>query len=286
MRTVLIGLIILTALGLGLVAYQVSLPPQTTIVQAPATQPVSAPPQVAPATRYLVAARPVPAGSLARDEDFRAQDFPAGQVPPGALADTPDNRAQLRGALVRTYLNPRDLVTDEMVMRPRDRGFLAAVLAPGTRAISIPVDSVSGVAGLIWPGDRVDILLVQEFGAESAPNSERVFSEVMLGDVRVIAIDQLIVQGANSADGTAGRLARVVTLQVSEDDAQRIAVGSKLGQFRLTIRAMDPATPPVAAESSVIFSKDVSPTLAHTTTVVGLRVRVIQGDSVGEVTFK
>jgi len=285
MRTVLIGLIILTALGLGLVAYQVSLPPPTVTVQVPAPQPnTPAPP--APVTRYLVAARPVPAGSLARDEDFRAQDFPAGQVPPGALADTPDNRANLRGALVRTYLNPRDPVTEEMVMRPRDRGFLAAVLAPGTRAISIPVDPITGVAGLIWPGDRVDILLVQEFAADNAPASQRVFSEVMLGDVRVIAIDQLIVQGANSADGTAGRLARVVTLQVSEDDAQRIAVGSRLGQFRLTIRAMDPPTTPVAADSSVIFSKDVSPTLAHTTTVVGLRVRVIQGDSVGEVTFK
>ena len=51
------------------------------------------------------------------------------------------------------------------VLRPRDRGFLAAVLAPGTRAVSIAVDPVSGVGGLIWPGDRVDVILTQEIPA-------------------------------------------------------------------------------------------------------------------------
>jgi pilus assembly protein CpaB len=283
MRSMLIGLIILAALGLGFVAYQVSQPVQVPVANAPHEAVPVPVPQV---NRYLVAARPVSAGTLVRDEDFRAQDFPASQVHEGAILDTPDNRTQLRGALVRTYINARDLVTQDMVLRPRDRGFLAAVLAPGMRAISIPVDPISGVAGLIWPGDRVDILLVQEFGVESAPAAQRLFSEVMMADVRVIAIDQLIVQGANSADGSAGRLARVVTLQVSEDDAQRIAVGSRLGQFRLTIRSAEQPPAPAAPESAVIFGKDVSPTLAHTNTVVGLRVRVIQGDSVGEVTFK
>lgn len=284
LRMVVIGLILLTAAGLGLVAWQLVTPPTTqVVVQQPQQE---APPPAPTSGRFLAAARAIPAGTLVRDEDFRSQEMAMNAVPEGALADTPEMRAQIRGALVRDYIDPRTLVTANMVLRPRDRGFLAAVLAPGTRAVSIPVDQVSGVAGLIWPGDRVDLLLIQESGIEGAPASQRVFSEIMLADVRVIAIDQLIVQGASSADGTTGHLARVVTLQVTDDEAQRIAVGSRLGRLQLTIRAAEPPPVPVTAESGVVFGRDVSPTLANASTVVVNRVRVIQGDTIGEVTFK
>ncbi len=282
LRMIVLMLILLTAVGLGLVAWQLVTPPTQVTVQAPTP---TAPP--APTSgRFLAAARPIPAGTLLRDEDLRAQEMALNAAPEGAVADTPDNRAQVRGALVRTYVDAKTVMTQDMMLRPRDRGFLAAVLAPGTRAVSIAVDQVSGVAGLIWPGDRVDLLLVQESGLEGAPSSQRIFSEIMMADVRVIAIDQLIVQGASSADGTTGHLARVITLQVTEEEAQRIAVGSRLGRIQLTIRAAEPLPTPVAAEGGAIFARDVSPTLANASTVVVNRVRVIQGESVGEVTFK
>ena len=283
LRMIVLGLILLTAAGLGMVAWQIVSPPTQIVVQQQA-QPVAPP---APTSgRFLVAARAIPAGTLIRDDDFRPQDMALTAVPEGAIADTPENRLQIRGAMVRTYVDQKAVVTVEMVLRPRDRGFLAAVLAPGTRAVSISVDPVSGVAGLIWPGDRVDLILVQESGIEGAPLSQRIFSEIMLADVRVIAIDQLIAQGASSADGTTGHLARVVSLQVTDEEAQRIAVGTRLGRLQLTIRASEPPPVPVAAESGVIFGRDVSPTLANASTVVVNRVRVIQGDSIGEVTFK
>jgi pilus assembly protein CpaB len=281
-RMLVLGLILLTAAGLGLVAWQLAQPPVQVAV-APAQAPVPAAPV---SGKYLAAARAIPAGTLIRDEDFRSQDVALNAVPEGAITDTPDNRTQVRGALMRSYIDARTVVTSEMMLRPRDRGFLAAVLAPGTRAVSISVDPVSGVAGLIWPGDRVDLILVQESAVEGAPASQRIFSEIMLSDVRVIAIDQLIVQGASSADGTTGHLARVVTLQVSEEEAQRIAVGSRLGRLQLTIRAAEPLPAAATAESGVIFGRDVSPTLANASTVVVNRVRVIQGENVGEVTFK
>lgn len=281
LRMLVLGLILFTAIGLGVVAYQlVQPPPQTAVPQQLAPAPVAS------TGRFLVAARGVPAGTLIRDDDFRPQDVPLANLPEGALADTPDNRVQIRGALVRTYIDQRDVVTAAMVLRPRERGFLAAVLAPGSRAVSIPVDPISGVAGLIWPGDRVDLILVQESAVEGASAAQRIFSEVMLADVRVIAIDQLLVQGASSADGTTGHLARVITLQVTEEEAQRVAVGTRLGRLQLTIRAADPAPANSVSESTVVFSRDVSPTLANASTVVVNRIRVIQGDSVGEVTFK
>jgi len=275
-------LIILTAAGLGMVAYMSIQPPQVQVVQAPA--PSQPPP---PTTRkILTAARPLPAGTLARDEDFRAVDMPVDKVPEGALPDTPDIRAELRGSLVRNYVEIRQPIMSESILRPRDRGFLAAVLAPGTRAMSLSVDVITGVSGLIWPGDRVDVILVQEFPADIAPLPQRIFSETVMTDLRVVAVDQHIVQGAAAAEGTTGFLARAVTVQVTEDDAQRLAVATRIGRIQLVIRSAEPPPVAVASEPAVVFSGDVSPTIGRRSALVGLKVRVIQGDAATEVSFK
>ena len=63
------------------------------------------------------------------------------------------------------------------VLRPRDRGFLASVLAPDSRAISINVDAESGVSGLIWPGDYVDVVLTQV--NDKADPAHRALSETV-----------------------------------------------------------------------------------------------------------
>ena len=112
-----------------------------------------------PTSGYFVAAHSLPAGTLARDEDFRSA--PSDSVPSGAILDTPDAKIGLRGSLVLRFLDTGSPVTSQDVLRPRDRGFLASVLAPDTRAISINVDPESGVSGLIWPGDYVDVVLTQ-----------------------------------------------------------------------------------------------------------------------------
>jgi len=277
LRLFVLALILLTAAGLGLVAYQVAMPPKVE-VRTEVLQPNVPPP---PKTgKFMVAARAIPAGTLVRDEDFRPADLALDSVPEGALQDTPDNRVQIRGALVRAYMEAKQVASMDVLLRPRDRGFLAAVLAPGTRAVTIPVDAISGVAGLLWPGDRVDLMLVEQHQGTG------LFAEIIMSDLRVIAVDQHIVQGAGASDGSPGLPARVVTFQVTEEEAQRIAVASRMGQIRLVIRAAEPPPVAVTTEPTVIFSRDVSPTLANATTVVGNRVRVIQGESVGEVTFK
>ena len=92
------------------------------------------------------------------------------------------------------------------VLAPRDRGFIANVLREGYRAVAVGVDPVSGVAGLIWPGDHVDILLTQEL--EGAPVARKNLGETVLTDVRVIAIDQDMVQSAPANNAVAGRIVR------------------------------------------------------------------------------
>src|SRR6476620_12053078 len=154
LRLSIIMVLLLATAALGLIAYTMNQP-------KPVVQVTENTPAPAPLVGYLVAARPLPRGTLAREEDFAIRSAPSDSVPTGAIPDTPDAKIGLRGSLVRRFLDTGSPVTSEDVLRPRDRGFLASVLAPGSRAISINVDAESGVSGLIWPGDYVDIVLTQ-----------------------------------------------------------------------------------------------------------------------------
>lgn len=217
-------------------------------------------PQAQEASRtvsVIAAAREVRPGSLLQPADIESIDLEAAQIPQGAVIDTSDARNRLVGGMVRRLLSERDPVLTEDVLRPGDRGFLAAVLAPGTRAVSVGVDAVSGAAGLIWPGDRVDVILTQTLDAPDQAAGRRVAGETVLGDVRVIAVDQVLVQGGQASNITDGHApsSRTITLEVSSRDAARIAVATRLGKLQvvlLSARGQDgaAATPAVQAALS------------------------------------
>ena len=278
-RLIVVVLILTTAVALGLIAVQVTrqgaspAPHQSQALQgAPAPRTVN----------YLVAAHALPAGTLARDEDFGLKSAAPAELPAGALVDSPEIRASLHGALVRRYIDPDMPVTRDDVIRVRDRGFLAAVLEPGTRAISINVDAATGVAGLIWPGDRVDVILTQDIEA-GASIGERIASETVLRDLRVIAVDQDIAQGAEpSAASKSGRVPSTVTLQVTPENADKVAVAQHLGHLSLAVRAIGDGDAELSAQNKPVFSKNVSSVLAGPS---GFTVHVIEGQENKEVVF-
>lgn len=279
LRVIIIGLMMVTAVALGLIGYQIANPTK------PAVTAVAPPPVVKPVTvTYLVAAHPVSPGTLARTEDFTLRSVAPDQLPPGAIVDTDEARATLRGSLVRRYLDTGMPLLATDLMRPRERGFLAAVLAPGTRAVSIGVDPVTGVAGLIWPGDHVDVILTQELEASDQRTSRLVTSETVLTNVRVIAVDQDIAQGAPSNGNAAGRLASTVTIQATTDQAERLAVATRLGRLSLAIRAV--SDDERMEGGSTVSNADVSSATAPKATPVGAHMQVIQGDQRTEVNFR
>jgi pilus assembly protein CpaB len=294
-RMIMAGVLVLAAGGLG-IAFLASRPP------APAPVPVATeeaprpePEVVAPVAKkpMLVAARPLSAGTLVKDEDFVVREVAPDAVPEGALLESEEVRVELRGALLRRYLDAGAVVARGDVLRPRDRGFLAAVLRPGSRAIAVGVDAVTGAAGLIWPGDQVDLILTQEMDASAAPVSRRIVGETVLTNVRVIAVDQHFTQGASAGLMATGgnnqrSVARTVTLEVAPEQAERVAVAERLGKLSLAVRSMEQSaenTPSDAAPTSV-FGADVSPALSRTGHAVGSRIRVIQGGESREVTFR
>jgi pilus assembly protein CpaB len=271
LRLSVAGVMLLAALALGLIIIQVQQPAPVTAQSVPPPLLIS----------YFVAAHQLPPGTLAREEDFTTRAVASADMPRGAIVDTPDARTGLRGSLVRNFLDTGSLVTSADVLRPRDRGFLASVLAPGTRAISVGVDAVTGVSGLIWPGDHVDVVLTQELKNASAAN--RNLGETILSNVRVIAIDQEMVQGAPADNATAGKLARTVTVQATQEQVEKLAVAQHLGRLSLSIRAaLDEAND----AGRMISGGDVSPALSRSDQPEAKTVLVIEGTTSRQVKFQ
>ena len=280
-RVVLFVLMAMALIGFGTVAY-VSLGPGPQKV-------VKGPPQVA----VLVTARPVRAGSLLQPTDIGMKLYVKSEVPKHAQLDTPVNRTLLVGAMIRRSLPVGSPLLPSIIIRPGDRGFLAAVLGPGMRAVSVGVDAVSGTAGLIWPGDRVDLILTESLNGKGEPIGHQVVAETVLSAVRVIAIDQKLVEGAVPGNKN-GALARTVTLEVTPREAEQVTVAQRLGQLSLVVHSSQHSPNRLAAGNpGLVWGSDVSPALAARAGAAaaagaaanGGSVRVFQGAQAQEFKF-
>lgn len=274
-RLSIYGMMLLGSAALAYLAYTIGQP-----ASLPSQGSVPAPLQIS----YLVAAHQLPAGTLARAEDFEARPLPSGDIPAGAITDSPDARASLLGSLVRNFIDTGHPITPADVLRPRDRGFLATVLEPGTRAYSIEVNAISGVSGLIWPGDHVDVILTHEVA--NANLAHRTSSVTILSDVRVIAVDQDITQGAPTNNTVAGKVAHTVALQVLPKEAEKLAAAVHLGTLSLSIHAAKDqlaGEPGHSTPTSETFGVDVAPALGEEGSAT--TVLVVEGDKSKEWSF-
>jgi pilus assembly protein CpaB len=189
-----------------------------------------------------VAGADLPAGLLLRNEDLDWQVLQPGHVPEGALVKGTQAADAMAGVLVRRDMRAGDVISTRDVIRPEAPGFLAAVLKPGMRAVSVPIDSVSGNAGLIQPGDYVDMILVQETRAKDDDASERarsVVSETVAEKVRVIAVGSVFQHQAQADTAKGGRSApaRTVTIEVMPRAAEAVAVAARLGTLSMALRS-------------------------------------------------
>jgi pilus assembly protein CpaB len=306
LRPLIATILLVASAGLGWIAYKAVSTAPSAVHQAAAPPPM----------KILVAAQPLQAGTLLKDTDLREREFPAAAVPEGSFTVSDDARAEIRGAMLRHYLDAGTALVQADVLRPRDRGFLAAVLSPGTRAVSIGVDAKSGASGLISPGDLVDVILTQEFQRGDTPAGHRVSAETVLSLVRVIAVDQQIAQGAPAAipSATPAHVASTVTLQVSPEQANRLAVAERLGRLLLTVHPIEaegdtgksaltasppimvaerdppagliPPSEPARPGGATTFGSDVSAALSRDEPAASPHMRLIEGNKVSEVTFQ
>src|SRR5688500_9172188 len=200
--------------------------------QAAASPAVPAGPEV------LVATRSLPVGTIIDAEALRFQMWPEGLVQPAYyIKGKPGtNPADLLGTVVRNEITAGQPLTQGALIKPGERGFLAAALGPGMRAVTVPVSATSGVSGFVFPGDRVDIVLTQTVpgGGDGPPLKA---SETVLRNVRVLATDQRM-----TAQGEDGKPVVVntstVTLEATPKIAEKIAVAQTIGQLSLSLRSI------------------------------------------------
>jgi pilus assembly protein CpaB len=248
-------------------------------------QHAAAPPP--PSEQILVANALLQAGSLLQPADIASGSVPVAAVPPGASLDTPANRSALIGSMIRSPIGQGAPILADAVIHPGDHGFLAAVLQPGMRAVTVGVDAISGAAGLIWPGDHVDLLLTQTLDDNSVPLGQRIAAEMVLRDVRVIATGQQLVQGTVGTDPSKQMPppATTVTLEVTGEQAERVEVATHLGPLSLVVQSSQSL--PASADaplSQPVWADQVSPALTntHPAAPVISTVHVFQGATGGE----
>ncbi|HLF59065.1 MAG TPA: Flp pilus assembly protein CpaB [Alphaproteobacteria bacterium] len=200
-----------------------------------------APPAPLSHDEILVAKEALPAGTLLKPEQLRWQAWPEGSVVSAYIAKGKRTPEDFAGAVIREGLREGQPLTDTMVVKPGDSGFLAAVLAPGMRAVSVSINATTGISGFVFPGDRVDVILthnIQKPGEEQ--QIVRHASETVLSNVRVIAVDQSV---NDQEDKPA--VAKNVTLEATPKQAEILTLVSELGKLSLSLRSIvrDESTP-------------------------------------------
>lgn len=192
---------------------------------------LSAKDDVAGRVQVLVASSDIAAGSFVRsDVQLAMVDWPQGNINSAMLTSKTTKAADFNGAVARRAITKGEAITKNTLVRSNEGGFMSAVLEPGRRAVSIAVDSTSGNAGFIFPGDRVDLILTHGVKRQS---SESKASETFVEDVRVLAVDQMLDNPENKAV-----LAKTVTLEVTPKQAEEINLAKDLGKISLSLRSL------------------------------------------------
>src|SRR3954468_11935026 len=197
-----------------------------------AAAPVPAGPEV------LVAAKPLSVGTIIDAESFRFQRWPESLTQPAYYikGQAGANPQGLIGTVVRNEITAGQPFTQGSLIKPGERGFLAAALGPGMRAVTVAVSATSGVAGFVFPGDRVDIVLTQqvEGGGDGTPLK---VSETILRNVRVLATDQRMSAQDENGKQVVQRFS-MVTLEATPKIAEKIAVAETIGGLSLSLRSI------------------------------------------------
>lgn len=175
-------------------------------------------------TTLVVAAEPLRFGTELNKSGLQEIPWPSTSIPDGAFAKI-DNVLTGERRVVLRAMEPNEPVLRSKITGPGERGGLASLVNEGSRAVTMRVNDVNGVAGFVLPGDHVDVLLSQHDGKTNSS------SDIVLQNVRILAIDQLADDKSDKPS-----LVKAVTIETDVAGAQKISLASLVGTMSLTLR--------------------------------------------------
>jgi len=179
----------------------------------------------------LVADTPLNFGDVLSRENLRLVDMSDEIIPEGAYSSFEDLFSdQSQQTVVLTRMNFNEPIIGFKISGPGGRGSLSALISEGMRATAIRVTDVAGVAGFVLPGDNVDIIYTRN-GASRRGGDSELLSDVLLQNVKVLGIDQDL-----SDQSTTPSIVKTVTVEISNEDAQKLHLAMDAGRLSLTLR--------------------------------------------------
>ena len=186
----------------------------------------------------LVATRALPVGTILDATALKFQPWPKELVENAYYikGDKTDLQS-LVGTVVRNPVTAGQPLTQGSLVKPGDRGFLAAALGPGMRAVTFPVSGASSVAGFVFPGDRIDLVLTQEVKGGGEGDALKV-SETIMRNVRVLATDQRTDNTEGEDGKTVVTTFNTVTVEATPRIAEQVAVAQTIGSLSISLRSI------------------------------------------------
>jgi len=185
----------------------------------------------------LVATRALPVGTILDATALKFQPWPKELVDNAYYIKKDTDLKSLQGTVVRNAITAGQPVTQGALVKPGDRGFLAAALGAGMRAVTVPVSAQTAVAGFVFPGDRVDLVLTQTVagGGDGPPLK---VAETVMRNLRVLATDQRTDNTIGEDGKTEVHTFSNVTIEATPKIAEKIAVAQTLGSLSLSLRSI------------------------------------------------
>ena len=181
----------------------------------------------APAIRTVaavVATADIPFGQKITPDKVKVVDFPADTLPQGTFQRVQDLATE-DGRVAMRQINANELITVAAVSDKANRLSTAKLLNANMRAVSVPLTEVTGVSGMVFPGDMVDVFVTQ------SPDDAKSYTEMLAQGVRVLTVGQDMNVGKDKPEVVKSAVIEVTPLQ-----AQKIALAQQVGQITVALR--------------------------------------------------
>lgn len=187
--------------------------------------------------KVLVAANEIRAGQKVTESDLKWQEWPKDAVPQDYVRDdlSPEGMSEAASSTARSNFASGEPILKNKLLKAEGSGYMSAILPAGMRAVSIKISPETGAGGFILPNDRVDVVLTRE--KSTSRSGEKFYTETILTNVRVLAIDQNKPEKDEQSNELVA-IGKTATLELTQPHAELIALAESMGEITLSLRSI------------------------------------------------